>query len=384
MANVMTDVVPILIAKGLQTLRSTCALTRTVNRDFENTPAHQGDTVNVYIPSSAVDEDVVPSVTKAANNDSKPKRVGVPLNQWRHSGFYLTDKEAGDIIDGVQASQAAEHVKALAQGINKYIFSKYKKVYGFVGTPGTTPFATDSTAATQARKILNKMEAPLDSRYGILDPDAEANALELMKFASAANTNDTNAIIKGQLGEKYGLLWLMDQQVPTHTSTPLTAGAATVNGAHAVGAGSTDGGRTGTVSIAKATNASPLVAGDILTFAGDSQTYTVLADINLAIGNTTVAIAPALKVAKAGGEAVTLKASHVVNLAFHRDAFAFASRSLQRASANTVEMLSVPDPVTGVVLRLEVVRQNKQYYYDFDVLYGAELVREELACRIAG
>jgi hypothetical protein len=31
------------------------------------------------------------------------------------------------------------------------------------------------------------------------------------------------------------------------------------------------------------------------------------------------------------------------------------------------------------VLRLEVIRQNKQVYYEFDVLYGAECVRPELA-----
>jgi hypothetical protein len=176
----------------------------------------------------------------------------------------------------------------------------------------------------------------------------------------------------------------MDQQIPTHVTTPLSAGNATANGAQVVGAGSTDQGRTGTVSIAKATNASALVAGDVLSFAGDPQTYVVLTAVSLIVGNTTVAIAPALQVAKTGGELVTLRASHVVNLAFHRDAFGFVSRPLQASSANTMEVMSVADPVSGVALRLEVVRQNKQTLFDFDVLYGAECVRPELAARLAG
>jgi hypothetical protein len=81
---------------------------------------------------------------------------------------------------------------------------------------------------------------------------------------------------------------------------------------------------------------------------------------------------------------VTLKAAHVVNLAFHRDAFAFVSRPLQSSSANIEEMMSVVDPTSGVAIRLEVVRQNKQMLFDFDVLYGAACVRPELAARMAG
>jgi hypothetical protein len=40
--------------------------------------------------------------------------------------------------------------------------------------------------------------------------------------------------------------------------------------------------------------------------------------------------------------------------------------------------------VSGVALRMEVVRQNKQTLFDFDVLYGAACVRPELAVRLAG
>ena len=81
---------------------------------------------------------------------------------------------------------------------------------------------------------------------------------------------------------------------------------------------------------------------------------------------------------------MTLAAAGVVNLAFHRDAFAFVSRPLQASSANIEEMMSVVDPISGVALRLEVIRQNKQMLFDFDVLYGAACVRPELACRVMG
>jgi hypothetical protein len=40
--------------------------------------------------------------------------------------------------------------------------------------------------------------------------------------------------------------------------------------------------------------------------------------------------------------------------------------------------------MTGIPLRLEVKRQNKQTLWEFDVLYGVKLVEPDLAARLAG
>lgn len=384
MANVLTQIVPVLLAQGLQILRGTTVMPRLVNNDFANTPSQKGDTINVWIPSAATVEDVAPSAAPYQAPDSSGIKVPIQLNRWRHSGFFLTDKEQEEIAAGYKSRKAEEAVKVLANDVNGFLLSQYTKIFGFVGTPGTTPFASDVTAATGARATLNRQLAPLSDRRFIMDVNAEANALGLAQFTSAEKVGSNTAIIEGTLGRRLGFDFAMDQQVPTHVSTPLTAGNATVNGAQAAGAGSTDGGRTGTVSIAKATNASNLVAGDIITFAGDAQTYTVLASTTLIVGNTSVSIAPALQSAKAGGEVMSLKATHVVNLAMHRDCIAFASRPLQAAKDNTVEMMSVADPISGIALRLEVTRQNKQWLWDFDILYGGQCVRPELGVRVAG
>lgn len=385
MANTLSNVVPVLISQALATLRSAAVMPRLVNADYSNEPANQGDTVNLWIPSALTVSDVAPSANPQAGQDSSPVRASIPLNKWRRSGFYLTDKQQEEIVGGVQSAQTREAIKALANDVNAYIMAQYTSVYGYVGTAGTTPFATDPTAATQARKVLNKQLAPLTDRRLVLGVDAEANALALPILAQWYSTQQTAQIIDGTIGRKLGFDWAMDQQIPTQTAGTLT-GTVTVNGAQAAGAGSTDGGRTGTVSIAAATASSvSLNAGDIITFAGDTQTYAVLAAASIAASATgSVSIAPALQIAKAGGEAVSLKASHVVNLAFHRDAFAFVSRPLMKTSANTIEMVSVPDPVSGLTFRLEVTRQNKQMFFDFDTLFGAACVRPELACRVAG
>jgi len=384
MANVLTDVIPVLLAQGLQILRGATVMPRLVNTDFANMPAQKGDTVNVWIPSAATVADVAPSAAPYQAPDSSGVKVPIQLNRWRHSGFFLTDKEQEEIAAGYKSRKAEESVKVLANDVNAFLLAQYKQIYGYVGTAGTTPFASDVTAATAARAALSRQLAPLTDRRFVMDVNAEANALGLAQFTSAEKVGSNTAIIDGTLGRRLGFDFAMDQQVPTHTSTALSAGNATVNGAQAAGVGSTDGGRTGTVSIAKATNAGTLVEGDIITFAGDAQTYTVLANTTLIVGNTSVPIAPALQSAKSGGELMSLKASHVVNLAIHRDCIAFASRPLQAAKDNTVEMMSVADPISGIALRLEVTRQNKQWLWDFDILYGGKCVRPELGVRVAG
>jgi hypothetical protein len=193
-------------------------------------------------------------------------------------------------------------------------------------------------------------------------------------FQQANTSGTTTTQVEGVIGRKIGFDWYSDQQVATHTSTPLTAGALTVNGVNAVG--------SKTVSLAKATNASPLVKGDILTIAGNQ--YAVQADVTLAVGNTTVSIYPGLKAATAGGEAVTLAASHVVNLAFHRDAIAFATRPLLEVSHPAVISQAAVDPQSGLGLRLQITREYQRTRYAFDILYGGAVVRPELGTRLAG
>lgn len=378
MSNDLTKVIPQILAQGLLALRENCVMPRLVNSDYDVDAKKKGATIDVPIPSAVTATAVAPGVTAPANADSAPTSAVITLDQWYEAPFYLTDKELLESMEGTIPMQASEAVKSLANNVNSYIMAQYKGVYGFNGASGTTPFGTDTSEATAARKNLNTQLAPLGDRRFVIDPDAEANALDLRAFQDMSFSGSAAGIVEGQINRKLGFDWYMDQLVPTHTSTALTAGAATINGAHAVGATS--------VSIAKATNTSPLVEGDIITFAGDSQTYVVGADVTLAVGNTAVAINPPLKVAASGGEAMTLKATHVVNLAFHRDAFAFASRPLEDTVAAGLGSIiqSAVDPVSGLSLRVEVTRQHKQIRWSYDILYGAELIRPELANRTAG
>jgi hypothetical protein len=44
----------------------------------------------------------------------------------------------------------------------------------------------------------------------------------------------------------------------------------------------------------------------------------------------------------------------------------------------------VPDPVSGLTMRLQVRKEYRRYRWSFDVLWGVGAVRPDLAVRIAG
>jgi hypothetical protein len=373
-ANTLSPIIPKLLAQGLMALRQMAIMPRVVNRGYEGTAGEKGSMVEVPIPSAIAAQAVSPSNTPPTTADIAPTVAQVALDQWYEAPFYMTDKDFLEVERGIIPMQASEAVKSLANIADNYILGKYKEIYGFAGTPGTTPFAADVSAYTAARTVLNKQLAPMEPRFVVLGPDAEGNALGLRAFQDASFTGNLDGIINGQINNKLGARWLMDQNIPTHTAGTGT-GYLVNNGA---------GYAIGIKTIAVDTGTGTVLAGDIITFSTHTQTYTVVSSVG---GGTVTSITfePGLVVAVADNVALTLKASHVVNLALHRDSIAFGSRPFAGADPMGIgNFLSAVDPVSGLTLRLEVTREHKRTRFSYDLLFGAKTVRPELGTRIAG
>jgi hypothetical protein len=379
-ANNLSAVIPKLLAQGLRTLRPAAMMPQLVNRGYEEQAGQKGTTIDVPIPSAIAVQDVVPNNTPPNTADVMPTSVPITLDTWIEAPFFMTDKDMLEAMNGVIPMQAREAVNALALRINTDILAQYKNFYGFYGTPGTTPFATGTSDATQIRKILNVQLAPLENRRMVLDPEAEANALDLRAFQDQSWRSNASAIVDGTISRTLGFDWFSHQLAPVHTAGTLT-GTITVGADAAIGAKSVrlDAGSGEAVALKK---------GDIITFAGQNQTYVVTADLTIAASaNGNVAIEPGLKAAitAASNTAVSVKPSHTVNLAFHRDAIAFATRPLEgSADGLGARISSAVDTESGLTLRLEVTREHKRTRFSYDILYGVATVRRELGARLAG
>ncbi|UUX51800.1 hypothetical protein NUH88_08875 [Nisaea acidiphila] len=383
MANAVSDIMPKILARGLLALREQAILPRLVNADYSNDAARKGDTVDVPLPSAIAATDVAPSATAPQAGDTAISKVQIPLSNWKKAGFFMTDKEVMEIDrnESFVPMQMSEAIRALANAVNASVHAEYRGIYGLVGTAGATPFAGDVTDATAARKLLNKQLAPRGDRRAVLDYDAEANALALSPFSDAEKVGSATVKIEGEIGRKFGIDWFADDGVLTHA-----AGSASDSGSYTISAAAASAGAT-SVTLKSDTGSPELKSGDIVSFAGHGQTYAVAADAPLDTVGVPVTIGPALKSDVAADAAVTVTQSHVVNMAFHRDAFALAMRPLSAGTQDLSlgnQILSMTDAETGISLRLEISRQYKQTVWEFDVLWGVKLVRPELAVRIAG
>lgn len=388
MANTITNVLPKLLAQGLRALRQNAVLPQLVNKSYDQLAQQKGAVINIPIPSAIAARAVTPAVTYAANVDSSPGVAQVTLDRWMEAPFQLHDNDIVSAMNDMIPMQASEAIKALGNDIDAYILSKAKGFYNISGVTGTAPFTTLNAAAMAARKQLNIALAPVNDRYGVIDPDAESLLLQNSEVLKFSERGDQGGIIEGSVGKKLGVEWFMNQNLTANTYTGGSAWTTTTN-IWANDAAVTLGVVSGNFIT---THSGTIQAGDIFGFATGVVGYYVVTATTTAVSSTTLALSfypPARKTYAAGSTMtlvglVTSTEAYVPNLMFHRDAFAFASRPLAGISGYGNEMISQVDPVTGIALRLEVSRQYKQTTFSYDVLYGCNVVRPEFGAKIRG
>jgi hypothetical protein len=378
-ANTITNVLPKMLAQGVLALRQNAITPRLVNRDYESIAAGKGNVVNIPIPSAIAARAVTPSVVMNSNVASAPTVALVTLDHWYEAPFEVTDNDVISISDTFFPMQASEAVKALANDADAYLLGKHTGFYGAAGTAGTTPFNGSLTVGGTARKLLNKQLAPMDQRFGILDPDAEANFGLNANIIQADQRGDQGGILEGQIGHKLGIDWYMNQNVVTYTpGTGWVTGWALSTVAAAAG--------DTTLNIINATASGTIKVGDIFTVGGGTQQYVVkTAATASATVQVAIAFYPALASAAATSVALTVVGTaYVVNFVANKYALAWASRPLKQSLTDGHVWQSPLDPVSGIALRLEISRQYKLETLSYDYLAGAGVVRRELGVKIFG
>jgi hypothetical protein len=368
MATVVdTNLLSTVAKMGLAVLRKTGGLIKHTNRDYENdlVAATPNSTVNIIVPAPVTAVAVTPSHVNPGASAVTPTNVPITLDQWYRTPFAFSDKQLKQVDKGIIPMQIEEAIAGLVDKMESQVWAQnYGKFYGYAGTAGTTPFATGIDEFLAAEKIANDNLMPKAGRVLLVDTAAHAN------WGGLRRNYDTNFAAVG-VQEEYS------NYVPTHTAGT-AAGATTDSTGYAVG--------LKTVTLASAGTGSILV-DDIITFAGDSQTYTVTAGDASVAGGGTVSFEPGLAIALAASPvAITVKASHAVNLLITPKSIAFAMAPMKRGvevQGGSMEATAV-DQESGLGLRLTVFSQYYQTEWSFDALWGSAVPRRNQGVRIAG
>jgi len=346
-----------------------------------------GDTVRSHVTNQATAVDVAPSMTIPEGTDqtvgnktmtiSKSRAVQIP---W--TGEDMRHVNNGSGFETIYGDQVAQAMRTLVNEMEVDLATEvYRNASRAVGTAGTTPFASNFNLIAEARKIMVDNGTPFDGQVSmVLDTAAGANLRNLAQLQKANENGSDQMLRNGVLLDLQGMMLKESAGIQAHTAGTVTANV-TVTGANAVGA--TEIGVTTDGSGAVA-----LVAGDVISLAGDSNRYVVAADVT--VGNSTTGTitinGPGLRQATSGSEAVTAEASYSGNIAFHRNAAEIAMRAPALPAGGDVadDAMTIQDPFSGMVFEVRAYKGYKKAMFEVATAFGVKAWKDEFISLIQG
>ncbi len=328
--------------------RKRCVLPMLVDNRFDPQlkQMHRGASLGLFDISDMTVQDVQEVLIPTSFNDIKTQGRDLTLDYWKEVRFQMTPRDFSDINAGVLPLSFQRAMNALAEYIDQSIYLEaIKHAYHHVGTAGTTPFGSNTDVIAEAKRRLTSGDAPMEDRYFAVDEFTMQNAGKLGDFKDADKAGTDYTKLTGSVAYAWNFGWYESSNVPTHTTT--------ATGTYAIDAAGSIGDTTVTVDDGAGALPAALVVGDVFSIAGSDQQY-VVKGYSAGATESTVTIFPALDQAIADGDALTVAGSHVLNLAFHREAIAMASRPLINMGFDddlqNVQNELMPDPETGMVL----------------------------------
>jgi hypothetical protein len=121
-----------------------------------------------------------------------------------------------------------------------------------------------------------------------------------------------------------------------------------------------------------------VVAGDLVTFAGDTNVY-VIATTDTGVASGTITLQePGLKKAIAGSAApvMTVVAATNRNMGFHRSAIQLITRApaLPDEGDMAVDRITITDPISGLAFEVAKYLQYRRVKYEVGICWGQKVV----------
>lgn len=365
-----------------------------INRSYDDSFAQSGAKIGSALRIRLPNQYTVTDGRVMTAQDTTNTSVTLNVTNRKHVGLNFTDEELTMSIDNFSELHIQPAMAVLAANIESDVLQNvYKDVYNQVDSIDA---AMTYQKLLLARKSLVDNLTPMDTNVACcLDTQAQVDLLDAFKGLFTPSDQLGKSFREGTLGRAANMNFFENTLMPVHT----TGTAASSTGYLSNGA--TQSGSTITID----TGTTTFAAGDIITFAGvysvhpetkvstgvlktfvvTAATGTSATSLSIspsivtsgALQNVSNAIADNSAIVKQGGASAVSN----ISLAFHRDAFAFATADLEMPR-NVEGSRQVYD---GISMRY--VRQfdinNSADRMRIDVLYGYKTIRPQLACRIA-
>tara|TARA_R110002012_G_scaffold74511_2_gene188853 strand:- start:2177 stop:3340 length:1164 start_codon:yes stop_codon:yes gene_type:complete len=348
--------------------------------------AAQGDVIRAAYTREQSVTAVTPSMTIPEGADQTVDNQTMTLNSTASVKIPWTGEDIKHVNNGagfntIYGDQIKQAMRAITNQIEGQVATDIgDRASRAVGTAGTTPFATNFDTVAEVRQVLVDNGMPSNDRLVTLVMNSAAGTkLRNLASLNGVNTSGNDELLRrGTLLDLQGLMMKESAGIDSHTAG--TGGSATTNDAgYAVGAT--------TITLASA-GTGTILAGDVVTFAGDTNQYVVTTgDGDVSGGGTIVLGAPGLQVAIAGSAtAITVVASSAKNVAFHKSAVEIGVRGLAQPAGGdaAVDRLTVQDPMSGLIYDVAAYKGYNKAMFDVSVLYGFKVWKPEFTAVLLG
>lgn len=379
MANTLTGLIPAAYAAMNVVSRELVGFIPAAARSGSMERAAVNQNVTIPIAPAANVSDNTPAMAVPEPTDQTIGNTTMTISKSRSAEFGYTGEEQRGLNNGgpgvlsIQAQQIAEGLRALTNEIETDLAAAaYKNASRAYGTAGTTPFASDLGDSAQIRKILDDNGAPMSGRYNVMSTASGAAMRTLTQLTKANEAGEASMLRQGVLLDIHGIAHSESGQAVAHTKG--TGASYILNDASSA---------IGDTTIAVDTGSGTVLAGDVVTFAGDSNKYVVATA--LASGSFTIN-EPGLRVALADNAAVTVGASYTANVAFASSSLVLGARlpALPKEGDLADDRFAMVDPRSGLVFEMAIYKGYKKNRYEIGAAWGVKGLKSEHSALLLG
>lgn len=387
MANTLTSIIPSIFA-GLDVVsRELIGMIPAVQRNASLERAAVGQVVTVPVVPAATGGNITPASVPPDDGDVVVGNAQVSITKSKYSPVRWNGEEQlavgpSGMYNQVLADQFAQAMRWLANQIEVDLaLAAANAASRAYGTAGTAPFGTasDLTDFAGVNKILDENGAPQAGRRLIIGSAARFNLEGKQVTLWRANEAATDEYLRRRiLNSVMGFNIGFSSGVALHTKG--TGTGYLINN----GAGEVIGQTTLTLDTGTA-GATGIVAGDVVTFAGDSNNYVVKTGQAAAAGDIVIN-APGVLKTETDNTAMTIGNSYTGNVAFTPNAMVLAARApaLPAGGDSADDRMFVTDPVSGLSFEVSLYREYRRVRYEVAMAWGVGVVKPEHIALLMG
>lgn len=378
MANTLTGLTPTIYEALDVVSRELIGAVGAATRNSDAERAALNQTIMVPLAPTASPSDNTPAVTAPNTGDQTVGNITLTISKSKHVPIRWNGEEQRGLINAgsyqkLLVNQFAQGFRALANLIEADLVAAAQvgasRAYG---TAGTAPFGTagDLSDIAQVRKILDDNGAPQTDLQLICSTATMANLRGKQNVLFKVNEAGTDLLLReGVLGRLEGFDIRGSGQTPAWTKG--TGASYTTN---------TAGYAVGATAITLITGTGTILAGDVITFAGDTNKYVVASA--LSGGVVTLAAPGLLQAIPTSATAVTVGNNYTPNVAISRSALQLVTRTpampvdpMGRPMDMADDTMIVTDPVSGISFEVALYRQFLQMVFHVRVAWGTANVK---------